>query len=138
MIAAAVVARGACIVASVWLATDTANAEEPSQGGKWEFAVPTPWPAGKPLSEGVRPRPDGRVKLINTACMASDNLLPIPAIRGTGMEPQVLPDIRPGVLKSRPLLLHHRIRLLTWPRAMSGMPQFFGKPTPGRFDAIIH
>jgi hypothetical protein len=21
---------------------------------------------------------------------------------------------------------------------MSGMPQFFGKPAPGRFDAIIH
>ena len=45
MIAAAVVARGACIVASVWLATDTANAEEQVKAGKWEFAVPTPWPA---------------------------------------------------------------------------------------------
>jgi len=53
MIAAAVVARGACIVASVWLATDTANAEEQVKTGKWEFAVPAPWPAGKPLPEGV-------------------------------------------------------------------------------------
>ena len=25
------------------------------------------------------------------------------------------------------LLLHHRIQLLTWPRGMSGMPQFFGQ-----------
>ena len=53
MIAAAVVARGACIVASVWLATDTANSEEQVKTGKWEFAVPAPWPAGKPLPEGV-------------------------------------------------------------------------------------
>src|SRR6516162_706589 len=63
---------------------------------------------------------------------------PIPAIRGAEIERQGSSGHSARRMKSRLLLLHQRIRLLTWPRGMSGMPQFFGKPAPGRFDAIIH